>query len=357
MRELLEELARRLVDEPDAVRVEQVQGDDGSLVFRLHVAEGDVGKVIGRQGRIARALRTLVRAGGSRRGAGSSSRSSGDGGRGALRHPRKPPALEAVLRGGAGRRDDRRRRRRRRGGPQPAETLERLRRSATASAGCAATLDRELTPGEEGLAPPGMLDETRAPLTSRSLPRRSAADGADRPRAYEPLDLPGREEAVALFDRLVPSDLVPIGRVGKPHGLDGSFFVEGPSEREEAFAAGATVHVDGEPATIVGSKRGSRPPGDPARPPGRARRDAHRPARVAAGARRGRVLRLPARRPRRRGGGRPDPRARPRCARLPCERRARARLGPVPAARRGLRAAGRSRRRANRVSTGFAEPE
>jgi len=62
--ELLEELARRLVDEPDAVRVEQVEGDDGSLVFRLHVAEGDVGKVIGRQGRIARALRTLVRAGG-----------------------------------------------------------------------------------------------------------------------------------------------------------------------------------------------------------------------------------------------------------------------------------------------------
>jgi hypothetical protein len=64
MRELLEELARRLVDEPDAVRVEQVEGDDGSLVYRLHVAEGDVGKVIGRQGRIARALRTLVRAGG-----------------------------------------------------------------------------------------------------------------------------------------------------------------------------------------------------------------------------------------------------------------------------------------------------
>jgi uncharacterized protein len=62
--ELLEELARRLVDEPDAVRVEQVEGDDGSLVFRLHVAEGDVGKVIGRQGRIVRALRTIVRAGG-----------------------------------------------------------------------------------------------------------------------------------------------------------------------------------------------------------------------------------------------------------------------------------------------------
>jgi len=64
--ELLAELARRLVDEPDAVRVEQVEGDDGSLVLRLHVAEGDVGKVIGRQGRIARALRTIVRAGSAR---------------------------------------------------------------------------------------------------------------------------------------------------------------------------------------------------------------------------------------------------------------------------------------------------
>ncbi len=68
MDELLAELARRLVDEPDAVRVEQVEGDDGSLVFRLHVAEGDVGKVIGRQGRIARALRTVVRAGGPNAG-------------------------------------------------------------------------------------------------------------------------------------------------------------------------------------------------------------------------------------------------------------------------------------------------
>jgi predicted RNA-binding protein YlqC (UPF0109 family) len=64
MAELLAELARRLVDEPDAVKVEQVEGEDGSLVFRLHVAENDVGKVIGRQGRIARTLRTIVRAGG-----------------------------------------------------------------------------------------------------------------------------------------------------------------------------------------------------------------------------------------------------------------------------------------------------
>ena len=68
MGELLAELARRLVDEPAAVRVEEVEGDDGALVLRLHVAEGDVGKVIGRQGRIARALRTVVRAGGPNAG-------------------------------------------------------------------------------------------------------------------------------------------------------------------------------------------------------------------------------------------------------------------------------------------------
>ena len=67
MRELLDYLARRLVDEPDAVRVEEVD-EDGALLLRLHVAPDDVGKVIGRQGRIARALRTLVRAGGAHEG-------------------------------------------------------------------------------------------------------------------------------------------------------------------------------------------------------------------------------------------------------------------------------------------------
>jgi predicted RNA-binding protein YlqC (UPF0109 family) len=59
--DLLEYLARRLVDEPDAVRVERLEEDD-TVVLRLHVAEDDLGKVIGRQGRIARALRTIVRA-------------------------------------------------------------------------------------------------------------------------------------------------------------------------------------------------------------------------------------------------------------------------------------------------------
>jgi uncharacterized protein len=65
--ELLEDLARRLVDEPEAVRIEQVE-EDGMLVLRLHVAEADRGKVIGRQGRIARALRTVARAGSAREG-------------------------------------------------------------------------------------------------------------------------------------------------------------------------------------------------------------------------------------------------------------------------------------------------
>lgn len=64
MAELVAVLARRLVDEPGAVRVEEVEEHDGTLLLRLHVAEGDVGKVIGRQGRLVRALRTVVRAGG-----------------------------------------------------------------------------------------------------------------------------------------------------------------------------------------------------------------------------------------------------------------------------------------------------
>jgi predicted RNA-binding protein YlqC (UPF0109 family) len=63
--ELLEWVARRLVDEPDAVRVETEERED-AVVFRLYVAPDDVGKVIGRQGRMARALRSIVRAGGAR---------------------------------------------------------------------------------------------------------------------------------------------------------------------------------------------------------------------------------------------------------------------------------------------------
>lgn len=65
MPELLAYLARHLVDDPDAVRVEEEERDD-ALVLRLYVAKDEVGKVIGRQGRIARALRAIVRAGGAR---------------------------------------------------------------------------------------------------------------------------------------------------------------------------------------------------------------------------------------------------------------------------------------------------
>ena len=64
MAELLAYLARQLVDEPDAVSVEETERD-GAIVLQLHVAKDDVGKVIGRQGRIARALRAIVRASGA----------------------------------------------------------------------------------------------------------------------------------------------------------------------------------------------------------------------------------------------------------------------------------------------------
>ena len=55
-------------------------------------------------------------------------------------------------------------------------------------------------------------------------------------------------------------ELVRVGRVGKAHGLDGSFFVENGSEDEARFAVGATLHLDGEPTKVVASKRsGGRP--------------------------------------------------------------------------------------------------
>ena len=59
--DLVAYLARGLVDDTEAVRVEEVE-QDSAIVLRLHVAPEEVGKVIGRQGRIARALRTIVRA-------------------------------------------------------------------------------------------------------------------------------------------------------------------------------------------------------------------------------------------------------------------------------------------------------
>ena len=62
MRELLEHLARALVDQPDRVKVESFEEDDGTLVLELSVAEDDYGQVIGRGGRTAQAIRTVVKA-------------------------------------------------------------------------------------------------------------------------------------------------------------------------------------------------------------------------------------------------------------------------------------------------------
>jgi predicted RNA-binding protein YlqC (UPF0109 family) len=62
LRELLEELAKRLVDEPEKVAVEQFEEDDGTVVLEISVAEDDYGKIIGRGGRTANALRTVVKA-------------------------------------------------------------------------------------------------------------------------------------------------------------------------------------------------------------------------------------------------------------------------------------------------------
>ena len=67
MEELLEEIARSLVEKPDEVSVRRTERED-AVVFELRVAPDEIGKVIGRQGRVARALRTVVRAGGTRRG-------------------------------------------------------------------------------------------------------------------------------------------------------------------------------------------------------------------------------------------------------------------------------------------------
>ena len=65
MKELLETMAKGLVEHPEAVEVTVDEPDEtGLVVYHLHVAESDMGKVIGKQGRIARAIRTVVKAAG-----------------------------------------------------------------------------------------------------------------------------------------------------------------------------------------------------------------------------------------------------------------------------------------------------
>jgi uncharacterized protein len=66
LKELLEFLARALVDEPDQVEVQEYVEDDDTIVLELSVAEPDRGKVIGRQGRTVKALRSVMKAVGTK---------------------------------------------------------------------------------------------------------------------------------------------------------------------------------------------------------------------------------------------------------------------------------------------------
>jgi predicted RNA-binding protein YlqC (UPF0109 family) len=67
MRELVEFIAKALVEQPDEVQVSQVEGER-SLIVELRVAPEDMGKVIGKQGRIAKAIRTVVKAAATKEG-------------------------------------------------------------------------------------------------------------------------------------------------------------------------------------------------------------------------------------------------------------------------------------------------
>ena len=65
MKEIVEAIAKALVDHPEKVNVEEKE-EDCQTMLRLHVAEDDMGKVIGKQGRIAKAMRTVVKAAATR---------------------------------------------------------------------------------------------------------------------------------------------------------------------------------------------------------------------------------------------------------------------------------------------------
>ncbi|HEV8638886.1 MAG TPA: KH domain-containing protein [Chloroflexota bacterium] len=67
MKELIEYIARSLVDHPEAVKVTQVEGEQ-SIIFELTVAQEDMGKIIGKEGRIANAMRTLLKVAAAREG-------------------------------------------------------------------------------------------------------------------------------------------------------------------------------------------------------------------------------------------------------------------------------------------------
>ena len=66
MKEVLEIIAKSLVDYPDEVDVKEITNEDQTITLELRVSDSDMGKVIGKQGRIAKAIRTVVKAAASR---------------------------------------------------------------------------------------------------------------------------------------------------------------------------------------------------------------------------------------------------------------------------------------------------
>jgi predicted RNA-binding protein YlqC (UPF0109 family) len=62
MKELIEFIARALVENPEAVSISEEQGDDGTICVKLAAAQTDMGRIIGKQGRTAKAMRTLLNA-------------------------------------------------------------------------------------------------------------------------------------------------------------------------------------------------------------------------------------------------------------------------------------------------------
>ncbi len=71
MKELLEYMVKELVDSPDNVEIIEEEEDDKTVIFKLKVAEDDLGKVIGKKGRTANALRVVMRAASAKRGKSS----------------------------------------------------------------------------------------------------------------------------------------------------------------------------------------------------------------------------------------------------------------------------------------------
>jgi len=71
VKELLEYMVKELVDNPDDVDIEEEEEDEKTIIFKLNVAEEDLGKVIGKKGRTANALRVVMRAASAKRGKSS----------------------------------------------------------------------------------------------------------------------------------------------------------------------------------------------------------------------------------------------------------------------------------------------